>query len=129
MSLARRAQLARRLPVPDVVELISQAGRGGREYPVRRLELAAARATSKWSRWFGGIDSCLIRSLVFGGLLVGRGDVDINLGFRPGEDEPNLDGHAWITIGGRPAGADGSLAEERYTRILAVPFSSETMEE
>jgi hypothetical protein len=129
MVLARRAQLTRRLPVSEVVLLISHAGGGGRDYSVRRLELAAKRATSRWSRWFRGIDTCLTRSLVLGGLLVGRGDVELNLGFRPGEDEPNLDGHAWITIDGRPIGVDGSLAEGRYTRVLAVPFSKGTMEE
>jgi hypothetical protein len=71
----------------------------------------------------------LTRSLVLGGLLVGRRDVKLNLGFRPGEAEPALDGHAWVTIDGRPVGADGSLAEERYTRVLAVPFSTSAKEE
>jgi hypothetical protein len=129
LPLARRAQLARRLPVAEVVKLVSRRGGRGRHYSVRRLEMAATRAISRWSRWFGGLDTCLTRSLVLGGLLVGRGDVKLNLGFRPGEVEPALDGHAWVTIDGRPVGADGSLAEERYTRVLAVPISKGSGEE
>jgi hypothetical protein len=129
MALARLAQQVLRLPVTEVAVMISRLGGGGRHYPVRRLELAATRAISRWNRWFGGLDTCLTRSLVLGGLLVGRGDVNLNLGFRPGDDEPNVDGHAWVTIDGRPCGADGSLAEGRYTRVLAVPLSKGSMEE
>jgi hypothetical protein len=122
LVMARQAQLVRRLPVPKIVEVISQRGGGGHGHPIRRVELAATRAVTRWSRWFGGVDTCLTRSLVLGGLLAGRGDVALNIGFRPGEEEPALDGHAWVTIDGRPAGADGSLAKERYTRVLTVPF-------
>jgi hypothetical protein len=49
--------------------------------------------------------------------------VTLNIGFRPGEDEPALDGHAWVSVDGEPVGADGELARERYTRVLTVPFS------
>ena len=77
----------------------------------------------RWRRWFGGVDTCLTRSLVLGGLLAGRGEVELNVGFRPGEREPAVDGHAWVTVDGRPVGNDGRLAEERYTRVIAVPFS------
>lgn len=123
MRLARTAQRVKSSPIPDVVGVISRQGGGGRDYPVRRVELATKRAISRWRRWFGGVDSCLTRSLVMGGLLAGRGDVTLNIGFRPGEEEPVLDGHAWVTIDGRPTGADGGLAKERYTRVLTVPFS------
>ena len=129
LALARRAQLVRRLPVTEVVEVLSRLGGGGHDFPVRRLELAATRAVSRWCRWFGGIDTCLTRSLVLGGLLVDRGNVRLNFGFRPGEDEPALDGHAWVTIDDRPVGVDGSLAGESYTRVLAVPFSKGPREE
>jgi hypothetical protein len=92
---------------------------------VPRVELAAARAVTRWSRWCGGMNTCLIRSLVLGGLLArGRGEVMLNIGFRPGEHESSVDGHAWVTIDGNPVGADGDLARERYTRILNVAFSS-----
>ena len=69
LVLARRAQKVRTVPVPQVVEVIARKGGGGRAYPVPRVGLAAARAVRKWQRWFGGLDTCLIRSLVLGGLL------------------------------------------------------------
>ena len=68
------------------------------------------------------MNTCLIRSLVFGGLLAGRGEVMLNIGFRPGEEQPLVDGHAWVTVDGNRVGADGDLARERYTRILTLPF-------
>ena len=117
------AQRVRASSIREVVELISQRAGGGGEHPVHRLERATKRAVLRSRRWFGGVDTCLTRSLVLGGLLAGRGEVALNIGFRPGEEEPALDGHAWVTIDGRAAGADGSLAKERYTRVLRVPFS------
>jgi hypothetical protein len=57
-------------------------------------------------------------------MLVGRGEVVLNIGFRPGEEEPVVDGHAWVTVDARPVGGDGALSRERYTRILAVSFTS-----
>jgi len=129
MRLARTAQRVRSSPIPDVVELISRRGGGGGDHPVRRVEQATKRGIVRWHRWFGGIDSCLTRSLVLGGLLAGRGEVALNIGFRPGEDEPALDGHAWVTIDGHPVGADGGLAKERYTRVLTVPFLRASGEE
>jgi hypothetical protein len=122
LKLARRAQRVRRVPVPDVVEDIATRGGGGRGYPVPRVELAAVRAANRWRLWFGGFDTCLIRSLVLGGLLSDRGEVMLNIGFRPGQEQPLIDGHAWVTIDGNRVGADGDLARERYTRVLTVPF-------
>lgn len=46
----------------------------------------------------------------------------LNIGFRPGEEQPLIDGHAWVTVDGNPVGADGDLARERYTRVLTVAF-------
>jgi len=123
LRLAQRAQRVRWVPVPDVVAAITLLGGKGRGYPVPRVELATARAVNRWRRWFGGIDTCLTRSLVLGGLLAGRGEVMLNIGFRPGEEEPALEGHAWVTVDGSPVGADGDLAGERYTRVLTEPFS------
>jgi hypothetical protein len=122
LKLARRAQRVRWVPVPDVVKDIAARGGGGWDFPVPRVELAAARAVNKWRRWFDGFDTCLIRSLVLGGLLADRGEVMLNIGFRPGEAEPSVDGHAWVTVDGNRVGADGDLARERYTRVLTVPF-------
>lgn len=123
LRLARRAQRVRRVPVPEVVKDIASRDGGGRAYSVRRLELAAVRAVSRWRRWFGGLDTCLIRSLVLGSMLAGRGEVMLNIGFRPGEEQPSVDGHAWVTVEGFPVGVDGDLARERYTRVLTVPFA------
>ena len=100
LVMARKAQLIRRLPVPEVVEEISRLSGGGQGHRIQRLEAATARAIGRWRRWLGGVDTCLTRSLVLGGLLVGRGEVALNLGFRPGEEESALDGHAWVTIDG-----------------------------
>ena len=122
LCLARRAQRVRRVPVPEVVQDIAARGGGGRDHPVPRVELAAVRASNRWRLWVGGFDTCLIRSLVLGGLLAGRGEVMLNIGFRPGEEQPSIDGHAWVTIDGNPVGADGDLAGERYTRVLTLPF-------
>jgi hypothetical protein len=129
MRLTETAQRVKSLPIADVVELISLHGGGGRDHPLRRVELATKRAVTRWRRWFGGIDSCLTRSLVMGGLLIGRGEVALNIGFRPGEEEPALDGHAWVTVDGHPIGTDGGLAKERYTRVLTVPMSRASGEE
>ena len=122
MSLARRAQRVRQVPVPEVVEDIASRGGGGHSHPISRVDLAAARASRKWHQWFGGLDTCLVRSLVFGGLLAGRGEVMLNIGFRPGDEDHAIDGHAWMSVDGRPVGTDGDLARERYTRVLTVPF-------
>jgi hypothetical protein len=62
-------------------------------------------------------------------MLAGRGDVQLNIGFRPGEEKPAVDGHAWVTVDGSAVGADGDLAGERYTRVLTVPFSGDSGEE
>jgi hypothetical protein len=113
----------RSVPVPEVVAAIVSGSGGGRRHPVPRLELATARAVSRWRRWFGGLDTCLIRSLVLGGLLAGQGDVRLNIGFRPGEEKSALDGHAWVTVDGSAVGPDGDLEGGRYTRVLTVPFS------
>jgi hypothetical protein len=92
---------------------------------LERVARAAGRSTSRWARWFGGLDTCLTRSLVAGSLLAGRGEVVLQVGFRPGEAEQVVDGHAWITMDGEPVGPDGQLAEERYERVMSIPFGEE----
>jgi len=127
--LAGRAQRVRSEPVSAVVAEIARRGGAGGDWTADRLELAARRAVAVWRRWLGGIDTCLTRSLVLGGMLVGRGEVVLNIGFRPGEEDPALDGHAWVTVDDRAVGRDGALAGERYTRVLAVSFTSGPGEE
>jgi hypothetical protein len=129
LVLARRAQRVRSTPVAEVVADIAHSRGAAGLRPEDRVELAARRAVARWSRWFGGIDTCLTRSLVLGGMLAGRGEVVLNVGFRPGKEETAVDGHAWVTVDGRPVGGDGALAQERYTRILTVPFTSGPGEE
>ena len=126
LVFARQAQRVVSEPIPDVVADIARRSGGEHRFEIRRLDLAATRAVSRWRRWFGGVDSCLTRSLVLGGLLAGRGAVSLNVGFRPGEEEPDIDGHAWVTVDGRPIGSDGGLSRERYTRVIEVPFSPDS---
>jgi hypothetical protein len=61
-------------------------------------------------------------------MLAGRGDVSLNVGFRPGEQESLIDGHAWVTMDGKPIGNDGRLSRERYTRVIEVPFTADSGE-
>jgi hypothetical protein len=122
MGLARLAQRATSVPLPKLVAEMSRRRRGSRRHSADRLSRATVRATSRWSRWFGGFDTCLVRSLVLGALLADRTGVALNIGFRPGEDQSSVDGHAWVTIDGSPVGPDGNRATGHYSRLLAVPF-------
>jgi hypothetical protein len=121
LPLARRAQRVTDTPLDELVVALARRRRTAGVAP-DRIALAAARATARWARWFGGLDSCLTRSLVAGAMLAGRGGVALHIGFRPGQGEQAVDGHAWITVGGRPVGIDAALAEEAYTRTLSIPF-------
>ena len=60
---ARTAQRVREVPVGEVVAAHARRGGGGGGHPVHRVELAVRRAIWRWRRCFGGIDSCLTRSL------------------------------------------------------------------
>lgn len=123
LPLAKRAQRARSVPIPVLVTDLRRHGAGLGGYPIDRLSLAAERATARWSTWFGGMNTCLVRSLVLGGLLGDRGDVVLNVGFCPGDGpEPSLTGHAWVTVNSKPVGRDGDLAATRYTRVLEVQY-------
>ena len=122
MALARHAQRASSVPLPQLVAQMSRRRGRFQSHSEDRLGRATARATSRWSRWFGGLDTCLVRSLVLGALLADRTNVALNIGFRPGENRLTLDGHAWVTIDGLPVGPDGIRADGHYSRLLAVPF-------
>ena len=110
-------------PISLVVEDMNRRGGGNGRYSVDRLALATARATARWARWFGGLDTCLIRSLVLGSMLADRQDVALVIGFRPGVEDAAVDGHAWVAVAGRAVGPDGSLAQDEYSRLIAVPFT------
>ena len=123
LALARRAQNVRSIPITVVVEDLCTRGGGLRRFSTNRLVRAAGRASARWTSWFGGMNTCLVRSLVLGALLSDREGVALNVGFRPGDDpEPRLAGHAWVTVQGIPIGGDGDLAGNSYTRVLEIPF-------
>jgi hypothetical protein len=122
LPLARRAQRVRSHGLREVVASMAAGSRGLRHHPKRRLVEAAIRANLRWCRWFGGIDTCLTRSLVIGGMLAHRDDVVLKIGFGAGDDDSPLHGHAWITVAGKPVGSDGELAEGTYRQVLAIPF-------
>ena len=86
LPLARRAQRVTDTPLDELVAELARRRRSAVVAP-DRVALAAARATARWSRWFGGLDSCLTRSLVAGAMLAGRGGVALHIGFRPGQGE------------------------------------------
>jgi len=123
LGLARRAQRVSAESINRVVEDMTRRGGGNRRYSVDRLAQATARATARWARWFGGLDTCLIRSLVLGSMLADREDVALVIGFRPGVEDAAVDGHAWVTVAGRAVGSDGILAQNDYSRMTAVPFT------
>ena len=123
LGLARRAQRVSVEPISLVVEDMNRRGGGNGRYSVDRLALATARATARWARWFGGLDTCLIRSLVLASMLADRQDVALVIGFRPGVEDAAVDGHAWVTVAGRAVGPDGFLAQDDYSRLIAVPFT------
>lgn len=125
LPLAKRAQRVRTVPIPVLVTDLHRHGAEFGGYSIDRLSLAAERATARWSAWFGGMNTCLVRSLVLGAMLGDRGDVVLNVGFRPGDGpQPGLNGHAWVTVDSIPVGRDGDLAATRYTRVLEVQYRS-----
>ncbi len=123
LGRARRAQWVSVEPITRIAEAMNRRGGGNRRYSVDRLALATARATARWARWFGGLDTCLIRSLVLASMLADHEDVALVIGFRPGVEEAAVDGHAWVTVAGRPVGPDGILAQDDYSKLITVPFT------
>ena len=98
LPLARMAQVVRVEPLPKVVERM-----GARNYGISMDEAirAAQRACGRWARWFGGLDTCLTRSLVAGALLAGSYEVVLHVGFRPTDRGADaVDGHAWLVVDG-----------------------------
>ena len=129
LALARRAQRISTQPVPEVVAGVRRRSGSANRQSIQRIDRASRRAMTVYRRCFGGLDTCLTRSLALGWMLEGKGEVILNIGFRPGEQVPDIDGHAWVNVDGHPVGADGVLAEERYTRVLEVPFFRDPGEE
>jgi len=120
LPLARVAQAVKKDPLPKVVERMGARGRG---IAVDDAMRAAQRACNRWSRWFGGIDTCLTRSLVAGALLARSREVVLHVGFRPtdlGADA--VDGHAWLVVDGEMVELTGLDHEhgEPYSTILEL---------
>jgi len=101
MPVALAAQGVREKPIPEVVGKVRRWSGRGRVERVEDAVRAAQRACNRWARWFGGIDTCLTRSLVAGGLLAGSRDVVLHVGFRPSDQGVEaVDGHAWLVVDG-----------------------------
>ena len=125
---ARLAQRVKTTPLDRVVaDMIVRRGVSG-SHTVDGVARAAARATARWSRWFGGLDTCLTRSLVLGSMLKDREGVALVIGFRSDDNHDAVAGHAWVAVNGRPVGPDSRLADDTYSRLLEVPFSDPSSE-
>ena len=98
LPVARVAQSVKVEPIPKVIERLGVRGRG---IAVDDAIRAAQRACGRWARWFGGLDTCLTRSLVAGALLAGSHEVVLHVGFRPTDQGAEaVDGHAWLVVDG-----------------------------
>ena len=115
----------RSTPLPKVIQ-----GMGSPGFPARKISSdealrAAQRACSRWARWFGGLDSCLTRSLVAGALLAGSHEVVLHVGFRPTDQGSEaVDGHAWLVVDGEVVELTGLDHEhgEPYESTLELPM-------
>ena len=124
LPLARVAQAVKTTRLPEVVERLG-ARRGG--VSVDDAVRAAQRACGRWARWFGGIDTCLTRSLVAGALLAGDHEVVLHVGFRPTEQgAAAVDGHAWLVVDGEVVELTGLDHEHEapYETTLALPTTA-----
>ena len=126
MPVAMAAQGVRDEPLAKVIEKVRRlSGRSG----VERVEdavRAAQRACNRWTRWFGGIDTCLTRSLVAGALLAGSHEVVLHVGFRPSDRGVEaVDGHAWLVVDGEKAELTGHehRHEAPYESTLELKMS------
>jgi len=120
LPLARVAQAVKVEPLPRVV---ARMGTGGRGIAKDEAMRAAQRACGRWARWFGGIDTCLTRSLVAGALLAGGHEVVLHVGFRPTDRGADaVDGHAWLVVDGEVVEMTGLDHEhgEPYSTTLEL---------
>jgi hypothetical protein len=127
LPVAAAAQRVQSEPLPAVVAAVRARAIGPGVGDPAAAVRAAQRACARWARWFGGLDSCLTRSLVAGALLAGRHEVVLHVGFRPSQaGAAAVDGHAWLRV-------DGELVEltgldhdhgEPYTTSLELGMST-----
>ncbi len=124
LRLTRAAQRIRSEPLDEVVSQVSGGAIFAHTGNPRRAALAANRAGARGARWFGWLDTCLTKSLAAGGLLATRRRVVLRVGFRPGSEATEADGHAWIGIDGEELqlSAPPDLGPNPYSEILEIPF-------
>lgn len=121
LRLALVAQGVRRHRVDEIIPRLLGTGYLPRTVDSRTATRVAWR-TSRLLGLFGGLDSCLVRSLVLGTLLSDRPGVFIHLGFRPGEAD--TEGHAWVSINDRVLGFSDDEQDnpQRYTIARSLPL-------
>jgi hypothetical protein len=126
LPFARVAQAVRTDPLTEVVASLGSRTLGGGRVKPDRAVRAAQRACSRYARWFGGLDTCLTRSLVAGALLAGSHEVVLHVGFRPSAvGAEAVDGHAWLVVDGEVVESTG-LEEEHeapYSSTLEIPMT------
>jgi len=121
LRLAVTAQRVRKTRVDALAPLLLAAG-----YLPSDVEPAAAtRAAARASRLLGllgGLDSCLVRSLVLASLLSDQPGVVVHFGFRPGDAD--TEGHAWVSLNDDVLGfaEDEHSNPERYTIAHSLPL-------
>ncbi|MCP4897070.1 MAG: lasso peptide biosynthesis B2 protein [bacterium] len=130
LVLARKAQQVRRRPVRDVVTELGSTHGIVNPRSAEQAVRAATRAGIRYARWFGGLDTCLTRSLVAGALLSPNHDVELNMGCRTPNGEALVDGHAWLLVDGRRVDATAQAQnEEPYTTVVTLPFRRALVED
>jgi len=118
LPLARAAQAVKEEPIPKVIERLGVRGSGVSAGDAMR---AAQRACNRWTRWFGGLDTCLTRSLVAGAMLASDHEVVLHVGFRATDQGAEaVDGHAWLMVDGEPVeltGLDHEMGDPYETTL------------
>jgi len=123
LRLAWAAQRVVDTPLPTLAARLARTRWLPRDVTPARAVCAASRACRLLRRLVGTRDTCLIRSLVAGALLADQDQVELCVGFRPGEEPSNpVDGHAWITMAGEPVAPDVGLADADYSELLRLPM-------
>lgn len=123
LFLTRITQRIRSQTVPTVISKVVRAAPSWVVADAGDAVAAAQRAGCRWSRWFGGLDTCLTRSLVAGALLAGSHEVVLHVGFRPTDQGAEaVDGHAWLVVDGEALELTGLDHEhgEPYSSTLEL---------
>lgn len=123
LRLARAAQAIDRATLPDLVSRLPRLRGLPRGVDPDDALRATLRAVSRGERRFGWVGTCLVKALVLSSLLSDRADVALVLGVRKGEGPSPVDGHAWVTVGGRQISLLGAVEaeEEGYVTMTALP--------